>query len=98
MEEMCRHVERFPPWVLAVVVPMWAVAALVGTWIARRIGNLWSSGIVGLLLVASVAFNVSKLPYPIWFKAATLLVVPAAAIAGSRLAGRRKTTGQGEAK
>src|SRR5262245_4566906 len=93
MEEMCQHVERYPQWVLAVVVPMWAVAALVSTWIAQRIGNLYSSGIVGLLLVSALVFNVSKLPYPIWFKAVTLLVVPAAIIAGSRVAGRRKTTG-----
>lgn len=35
MEEMCRHVEKYPQWVLAVVVPMWAVAALVGTWMAE---------------------------------------------------------------
>src|SRR5262245_47437869 len=89
MEEMCRHVERYPQWVLAVVVPMWAAAALVGAWIAQRIGNLYSSGIVGLLLLSALVFNVSKLPYPIWFKAVTLLVIPAAAIAGSRVAGRR---------
>ncbi len=96
MEEMCRHVERYPQWVLAVVVPMWAVAALVSTWIAQRIGSLYSAGIVGLLLVSALVFNVSKLPYPIWFKAVTLLVVPAAIVAGSRLSGRRKTAGRGE--
>jgi hypothetical protein len=39
-EEMCRHVERYPQWVLAVVVPAWAVAAFASTWTARRIGNL----------------------------------------------------------
>jgi hypothetical protein len=97
MEEMCRHVERYPQWVLAVVVPMWAVAALVSTWIAQRIGNLYSSGIVGLLLLSALVFNISKLPYPIWFKAVNLLIVPAAIIAGSRVGGRRKPTGPGEA-
>jgi hypothetical protein len=96
MEEMCRHVERYPQWVLAVVVPMWAIAALVGTWIAQRIGNMYSSGIVGLLLVSALVLNLSMLPYPIWFKAVTLLVVPAASFAGSRFAGRRKTAGQGD--
>src|SRR5262249_15297636 len=39
-EEMCRHVERYPHWVLAVGVPAWAAAAFVGTWTARGIGNL----------------------------------------------------------
>jgi len=86
MEEMCRHVERYPQWILAVVVPMWAFAAFAGTWTARRIGNFTSSAIVGLLVVATLACNVSMLPYPLWFKIACLLAVPAAALAGSRRA------------
>ncbi len=98
MEEMCRHVERYPQWVLAVVVPMWAVAALVSTLVAQRIGNRYSSGVVGLLLLLALVFNISKLPYPIWFKLVTLLVVPVAIIAGSRVAGRRKIAGQREVK
>jgi hypothetical protein len=96
MEEMCRHVERFPQWVLAVVVPMWAVAALVSTWIAQRIGNVYSFGIVGLLLLSALVFNLSKLPYPIWFKVVNLIVIPAAILAGSRFSGRRKTAVRGE--
>jgi Na+-transporting methylmalonyl-CoA/oxaloacetate decarboxylase gamma subunit len=87
-EEMCRHVERYPHWVLAVVVPAWAAAALVSTWTARKIGNLYSSAIVGLLLVAALVFNISMLPYPAWFKIACLLAIPAAAFAGSRLSTR----------
>jgi hypothetical protein len=42
--------------------------------------------IVGLLLFAAVVFNVSMLPYPIWFKAACLLAIPAAMILGVRRA------------
>ena len=85
-EEMCRHVERFPHWVLAVAVLAWAVTAFVGVWIAQKIGNLYSSTIVGLLLLAALILNISMLPYPIWFKIANLLVIPAALVAGSRLA------------
>jgi hypothetical protein len=96
MEEMCRHVERYPQWVLAVVVPMWGLAALVSTWIAQRIGNLYSAGVVGLLLLSGLVFNISKLPYPIWFKIVNLLVIPAAIVAGSRLSGRRRTAGPGK--
>jgi hypothetical protein len=96
MEEMCRHVERYPQCVLAAVVPMWAVAALVGTWMAKRIGNLCAAGIVGLLLLSALVFNLSKLPYPIWFKVVNLLVVPAAIVAGSRFPGRRQTADRGE--
>lgn len=89
MEEMCRHVERYPSWVLAVCVPLWSAAALIGTWIARRIGDVSAAGIVGLLLLSAVIFNVAKLPYPLWFKVATLLAIPAALIAGGRWAARR---------
>src|SRR5262245_406002 len=56
-EEMCEHVRRFPPWVLAVAVPAWAFAAFVSTWVAQRIGSIFSSAFVGLLLLAALAFN-----------------------------------------
>src|SRR5687768_1893240 len=39
-EEMCQHVERYPQWVLAMVVPLWAAAAFAGTWTAQKVGNL----------------------------------------------------------
>ena len=95
-EEMCRHVERYPQWVLAVAVPAWAAAAFVGTWTAKRMGNLFSFAIVGLLLLAALVLNISTLPYPMWFKIANLLVVPAAIVAGGRFAMRHKASGTGE--
>lgn len=97
-EEMCRHVERYPHWVLAIVVPAWALAAFVSIWAAQRIGNLYSSAIVGLLLLAALVFNISMLPYPSWFKIANLLVIPTAIFAGSHLSMRHKTTGTGDGK
>jgi hypothetical protein len=97
MEEMCRHVQRFPHWVLAVVVPMWGLTALLGTWTARRIGNFYALAIVGLLLLAALVLNMSMLPYPIWFKVLNLLVIPTAIFAGSRLFIRRQTAGPGGA-
>src|SRR5690242_2499596 len=56
-EEMDRHVQRYPQWVLAVVVPAWAVTAFVGTWTARRMGNHYSAATVGLLLLAALGFH-----------------------------------------
>ena len=88
-EEMCRHVERYPQWVLAAVVPAWAAAAFAGTWTARRIGNLYSSATVGLLLLAGLVCNLFMLPYPTWFKVASLLAIPAAMLVGAR---RRRST------
>jgi hypothetical protein len=96
MEEICRHVERCPQWVLAAAVAMWAVAALASTWIAQRIGSVYAAGIVGLFLVSALILNLSMLPYPTWFKVVNLIVIPAAIVAGSRFSGRRKTAGQGE--
>jgi hypothetical protein len=81
-EQMCAHVANYPAWVLAVVVPLWGATALVSTWIAGRLGNLASALVVGMLLVAAVGFNVSMLPYPLWFKGACLIVIPAACVAG----------------
>ncbi len=83
-DEICRHVERYPQWVLAVVVAAWAATALAGTWTARRIGNLGSFAVVSLLLLAALVLNLSMLPYPLWFKIASLLMVPAAIFAGGR--------------
>ena len=92
-EEICQHVERYPQWVLAVVIPAWAVAAFASTWTAARIGNLYSSAIVGLLLLAALVCNISMLPYPTWFKIANLLVIPIAVFAGSRISTRRQSQG-----
>jgi hypothetical protein len=90
-EEMCLHVSRYPNWVLALVVPAWGVAAFVGTWTAQRIGNLCSFAIVAALLVAALVFNVSMLPYPMWFKIVNLLVIPGAIVLGRRWSIRHKT-------
>jgi hypothetical protein len=81
-EAMCAHVERYPGWVLAVVVPMWAGTALAGTWIAGWLGNRGSAILVGLLLVTAVVFNLAMLPYRVWFKAAILVAIPAAVVGG----------------
>lgn len=93
-EEMCAHVERYPAWVLAVVVPLWAATALAGTWIAGRLGNRWSALVVGLVLAAGLIFNLSMLPYPLWFKIGCLLAIPCAIgwaiyLSVRRLPGRR---------
>jgi hypothetical protein len=94
-EELCRHVEHYPPWGLALVVPAWAVTALVGTWTAKRMGNLCSFAVVGLLVLAALVCNLAQLPYPLWFKVVNLLVVPVAMVAGSRLSTRNRTAESG---
>jgi hypothetical protein len=90
MEEICRHVEKYPQWILAVAVAAWAFTAFLSTWIAKKIGNLYSALIVGLLLLAALVMNLSKLPYPIWFKGANLIAIPGAIAAGLQLSNRQK--------
>ena len=81
--EICRHVERYPAWVLAVAAPMWGATALASTWVAGRLGNRGAAIFVGLLLCAALALNLSMLPYPIWFKAACLILIPLAVVGGA---------------
>lgn len=90
-EAICRHVEQYPRWILASVVPMWGAAALAGTWVAGRIGSLYSAGFVGLLLLSALVLNLAMLPYPAWFRGACLIAVPAAIVAGGRFSRRRGT-------
>jgi hypothetical protein len=81
MEIMCAHVAAYPHWVLAAVVPMWGATAFAGAWVAGSIGRWIASAIVAVLLLAALAFNVSMLPYTLWFKG----VMPMAAIASLAL-------------
>tara|TARA_R110002049_G_scaffold4601_5_gene32207 strand:+ start:290386 stop:290820 length:435 start_codon:yes stop_codon:yes gene_type:complete len=83
-EEMCEHVARYPSWVLAVVVPIWGFSAWLSTWIAKCIGHRWAAVVVGVLWIVAVLFNVTQLPYPIWFKclATTAIVIAVASAIG----------------
>lgn len=89
IHEVREHVERYPHWVLGVVVVAWGFTALAGTWTAGRLGNRASAAILGLLLVAAVILNIVQLPYPVWFKTVILLVMPLACAYGYRLSIRR---------
>jgi hypothetical protein len=81
-EAMCAHVERYPPWVLAAVVPMWAAIALISTAVAGRLGNRATALVAGAQLLAALLSNVAMLPYPTWFKIAELITLPLGVVAG----------------
>ena len=63
--------------------------AFAGTWTAGRLGGRGPAAFVGLLLLAAALFNVSMLPYPLWFKAAAPAAILTAAAWGYRLSSRR---------
>jgi len=86
------HVRRYPGWVLGVAALMWGATAAAATWVASRIGGRLAGAIVTLLLAAALAFNLSMLPYVMWFK----IVMPAAffvaCLRGIRTGARRRPT------
>ncbi len=86
------HVKRYPPWVLAVVVPLWGASATAATWVASRLGNLVAGFAVTLLLAWALVFNVTHLPYFLWFKVAMLSAFPIACFLGIQY-GRRGSRG-----
>ena len=82
MDEMCQHVARYPNWVLGVVVILWSATALCGVWIAIRVGNLIAGITVTALLGIAIVFNVTQLPYPLWFKIVMLSCFPLGCLIG----------------
>ena len=78
------HVRRYPQWVLAVVVPMWGATALAAAWVAARLGNRTAGLVVTVLLVCALLFNLSMLPYVMWFKIVMPVALVAACIIGVR--------------
>jgi len=81
------HVRRYPDWVLAVVVPMWGATAAAAAWVASRIGGRLAGAIVTLLLASALAFNLSMLPYVMWFKIAMPAAFFVACLLGIRYGG-----------
>jgi hypothetical protein len=84
MDEMCQHVARYPHWVLGTVVLLWSATTFISTWVATRIGNRLAGIAVILILTLAIVFNVSMLPYALWFKVVMLSCFPVACYLGCR--------------
>ena len=78
------HVRRYPGWILAVCGLMWGATAAAATWVASRIGGRPAGAVVTLLLAAALAFNLSMLPYVMWFKIAMPAAFFVACLVGIR--------------
>jgi hypothetical protein len=89
-DDIPEHVRRYPPWVLAVVVLLWGGTGAAATWLAARIGHRAAGIIAALVLVSALLFNISLLPYPIWFEVAMLVALPGACLAGVRYGSVRR--------
>lgn len=84
MDEMCQHVARYPDWVLAVVVPLWGATAFLGTRVASRLGGRWAGLALTVLLTVAIGYNIVKLPYVMWFKAAMPIAFALACYLGNK--------------
>jgi hypothetical protein len=85
---MGEHVRRYPHWVLAIVVLAWGATSTAATWVASRVGGRLAGIIVALLLAWALIFNLTMLPYTMWFKVVMFSVYPVACLFGIRY-GRR---------
>ena len=81
---MGEHVRRYPHWVLGVVVLAWGATAAAATWVASRVGNRLAGSVVALPLAWALIFNLTMLPYTMWFKVVMFSVFPVACLLGIR--------------
>jgi hypothetical protein len=88
-ENIPEHVRRYPHWVLGVVVLAWGATSTAATWVASRIGSRLAGTIVALLLAWALVYNVTQLPYTMWFKIVMLGVFPIACLLGIAFGARR---------
>lgn len=89
-DEVAHQVATYPAWVLALLGGVgYGAILLVCTFIATRLGhnrNPWHGYGVGVFLFAMVVFNLTMLPYPVWFWVLMFTVLPPAAYFGTKLA------------
>ena len=94
IEVVKAYVAKYPHWGLALAVVGWGGTVFASAWLASRLGTGRhpAHGIgVGSLLFLAAAFNMFKLPYPIWFVVANLLILPLGIFLAVRLASGRQS-------
>jgi len=91
MEVCRRQVATCPQWILAVSAVAWGAIVFIAAWVATRLGahrHIAHGIVIGGFLCLAAGFNISMLPYPIWFNIANLILLPTATFWGARLASR----------
>jgi hypothetical protein len=88
-ENIPEHVRRYPHWILGVAVLAWGATATAATSVASRVGNRLAGIVVALLLAWALTYNLTGLPYTLWFKIVMFAVFPIACLLGIRSGTRR---------
>jgi hypothetical protein len=94
------YIARCPAWVLLIAVLAWGLTTFLSAWLATRLGSGRHRAhgiVVGGILLALAVMNMSMLPYPIWFWASNLVILPLGFCWGAKLGGPRPSTGGGMA-
>lgn len=74
---------------LGVVVLAWGATSTAATWVATRVANRLAGIVVALLLAWALVFNLTALPYTMWFKVVMFGVFPLACLLGIAAGTRR---------
>ncbi len=85
------HVRRYPDWILGVVVLAWSATITAATWAASRIGNRLAGAVVAVLLAWGLIFNLTMLPYAMWFRVVMLGMCPVACLIGIKYGRQRRS-------
>lgn len=91
IEEMCKHVARYPHWVPGTVVILWSATAYASVRVAARIGGRVASIATVLLLALALSWNIAMLPYALWFKVVMLGAFAIASFFGVKPSGATLT-------
>ena len=84
-------IAQLPEGALALVLLSYALSSFGGGWLAALISRrrLWPALIVGMVLTGLGFVNLSQIPHPLWFAAASTLCFILLALLGGRLGARR---------
>ena len=90
-ESMRQAVAALPTAAFLLLVVGWVLAAAVGSYIAARFATHAPpihGMIVALFVLVATVSNLAKIPHPVWLWPATIILIPAAGWAATRLVAR----------
>jgi hypothetical protein len=91
-ESLRQAVAGLPVAAFVILATGWVLAAAVGSYLAARLATharAIHGMIVALFVLVATVANLAKIPHPFWLWPATIILIPAAGWAATRLATRR---------
>ena len=84
---MAAYVASVPLQAMLLVLLGWALATFAGAWVAARVAGLVNVAyVVGAIFLAAAWANMLLIPHPQWMLITAIVLVPACAYFGGRLA------------